>query len=101
MTGMSRRDLIRASAGAAAIAVPISALSASGATAAGTAGTAHTDDLEAGPDAALDLAGPVMFYVHDVGSGDVSILHGTDEVVVHDRALVNRIIRAAQARRAV
>lgn len=107
MSGMSRRDLIRASAGAAAIAVPISALSSSsGGLAAAVAGRAAPDargttSAEGTADVDLAMQGPVMFCVHDVSKGEVSILHGTDEVVVHDRQLVNRIVRAAQIRRAV
>jgi hypothetical protein len=42
--------------------------------------------------------GPVMFCVHDAKRGEVSILHGTDEVVVRDRQLVARILRAAGSR---
>ena len=34
-------------------------------------------------------------------SGEVSILHGMQEVIVKDRQLVNRIVRAAQVRRAI
>jgi hypothetical protein len=39
--------------------------------------------------------GPVMFCIHDAQRGEVSILHGTNEVIVHDRQLVERIIQAA------
>ena len=39
--------------------------------------------------------GPVMFCIHDAQRGEVSILHGTDEVIVHDRQLVARIVQAA------
>ncbi len=106
MSGMSRRDLIRASAGAAAIAVPIGALSASSGGLAAGAGRAAPDargtaTAEGAADVDLDVKGPVMFCVHDVSKGEVSILHGTDEVLVRDRQLVNRIVRAAQIRRAV
>ena len=52
-------------------------------------------------DVQLDLNGPVMFCVRDVQSGEVSILHGMQEVIVKDRQLVNRIVRAAQVRRAI
>ena len=40
---------------------------------------------------------PVMFCVHDAKLGEVSILHGTDEVVVKDPQLVRRILHAAVA----
>ena len=43
-------------------------------------------------------AGPVMFCVHDAERGQVSILHGTSEVIVQDRQLVSRIMAAAGVR---
>jgi hypothetical protein len=107
MSGMSRRDLLRASAGAAAVAVPMSALTAGGfaaaggASQAGGAAAAGQDQAASVGDVQLDVSGPVMFCVRDVQSGEVSILHGMQEVVVKDRQLVNRIISAAQARRAI
>ena len=42
---------------------------------------------------------PVMFCVHDAKLGEVSILHGTDEVVVKDAQLVRRIMHAASRRK--
>ena len=36
-----------------------------------------------------------MFCVHDAKLGEVSILHGTEEVVVKDPRLVRRILHAA------
>ncbi len=106
MSGMSRRDLLRASAGAAAVAVPMSVLSSHGvgasrtpesaeaATAADAAATATTTgplDAES-----FDVSGPVIFSVRDARLGEVSILHGDAEVIVRDRQLVDRIMRAAQ-----
>ena len=100
MSGMSRRDLLRASAGAAAVAVPMSVLSseiagASGRSAAAAAAASNAAIEHQGP----ALAGPVIFSVLDARAGEVSILHGTSEVIVRDRELVDRIMRAA--RRAV
>lgn len=100
MPDLTRRDLLRASAGAAAVAVPFSALSASSGGTAAAASAATMDDA-ADTELGSDLAGPIMFCVRDVARGEVSILHGTEEVVVNDRQLVNRIIKAATARRAV
>jgi hypothetical protein len=106
MSGMSRRDLLRASAGAAAVAVPMSVLAsqhvgaashAAVTTAAGADAATGAFDEAAGP--MPELAGPVMFSIRDASSGEVSILHGTSEVIVRDRQLVDRIVRAA--RRAV
>jgi len=42
------------------------------------------------------LVGPVMFSITDAKAGEVSILHGSSEVIVHDRQLVDRIMRAAR-----
>jgi hypothetical protein len=105
MSGMSRRDLLRASAGAAAIAVPMSVLSSRGAGAgpvpAATEATATTAAATAATPGAVDVgtvdvAGPVMFHIRDARVGEVSILHGDAEVIVRDRQLVDRILRAAQ-----
>ncbi|MET0909286.1 MAG: hypothetical protein ABWZ99_07430 [Ilumatobacteraceae bacterium] len=99
---MSRRDLLRASAGAAAVAVPMSALGSqvAGATAAAEHGAGSTDTARgASTGAEADLVGPVIFSVLDARRGEVSILHGTSEVIVRDRQLVERIVHAA--RRAV
>ena len=102
MSTWSRRDLLRVSAGAAAVAVPMGALSRHAA-----AAPASVKAVE-GADGAVDgFAGmfadafvveshePVMFCVHDAKLGEVSILHGTDEVVVKDPQLVRRILHAA------
>jgi len=105
MSGMSRRDLLRASAGAAAVAVPMSVLSSrgAGASSATTDTTTSAEDASfttsAGAASAVDLAalsGPVMFCVRDARDGEVSILHGDAEVIVRDRQLVDRILHAAQ-----
>ena len=105
MTGMSRRDLLRASAGAAAVAVPMSVLSrevagASGpaAAAAGVAGATTASSVHPSAGGAT-VSGPVIFSVLDASTGEVSVLHGSSEVVVRDPQLVARILRAA--RRAV
>ncbi len=107
MSGMSRRDLLHASAGAAAIAVPMSVLSSRGAGAASaaepaaaagaaTATATSTESEAAAIDDHVDVSGPVMFCIHDARAGEVSILHGDAEVIVRDRQLVDRILRATQ-----
>jgi hypothetical protein len=103
MSGMSRRDLLRASAGAAAVAVPMSVLASHGAgassvhhAAAGAAAAAGSLEASQHVDT-YDVSGPVVFSVRDARAGEVSILHGDAEVIVHDRKLVDRILRAAQS----
>ena len=95
MKDWSRRNLLRAGAGAAvgaAVAVPMTALSGT-ALAVEPAAAAEFPEFSAGSRGA-DI-GPVMFCVHDAQRGEVSILHGTNEVIVTDRQLVNRILQAA------
>ena len=101
MSGMSRRDLLRASAGAAAVAVPMSVLSSevAGASGRSAAAAAAATSAAATEHQGPALAGPVVFSVVDARAGEVSILHGTSEVIVRDPDLVARIMRAA--RRAV
>ena len=105
MSGMSRRDLLRASAGAAAIAVPMSVLSKGAGAPVAAASTTTSAGVAAAIDGAADAAssvdlaavsGPVMFCVRDAHVGEVSILHGDAEVIVRDRQLVERILHAAQ-----
>ena len=95
MLDWSRRHVLRATAGA-AIAVPMAALGGGLAAAAEPASSAATGPHWAGDDATTDV-GPVMFCIHNAQRGEVSILHGTDEVIVHDRQLVARILQAANS----
>ena len=101
MSTWSRRDLLRVSAGAAAVAVPMGALSRHAVAAPASANAVSAVE---GADGTVEgLAGmfaevghePVMFCVHDAKLGEVSILHGTNEVVVKDPQLVRRIMHAA------
>jgi hypothetical protein len=84
--------MLRATAGV-AIAVPMAALTTGAANTAARAdaGVGGTDRI---PNP-IAQAGPVMFCVHDASTGQVSILHGTSEVIVTDRQLVARILSAA------
>jgi secreted PhoX family phosphatase len=94
---ISRRDVLRTSAAAAAVAVPFSAL-ASPASAGASAADLSAGEVEA--ELAV-ISGPVMFYVHDAAKGEVAILHGEEEVIVNDRRLVARIMRAARLQQMV
>ena len=94
MTEWSRRSLLRVSAGA-AVAVPMAALGSTTASAGTTAAGGS-----AGQGAAVLPDEPVMFCVHDAQRGEVSILHGSNEVIVRDRQLVARILTAAGSARA-
>lgn len=45
----------------------------------------------------IDVDGPVVAHVRDAATGEVSILHGDREVVVHDHELVARLTRTLAA----
>ena len=95
MSGWTRRDLLRATAASAAV-VPAVGLRGSYANAAGRSPNADddTETFDAAEAAAVSAAGPLMVCVRDADGGDVSILHGTEEIVVRDRRLVAKIVRA-------
>ena len=63
------------------------------------AGEQSADDtaLDAAEAAAVSADGPLMVCIRDAQGGDVSILHGTEEVVVRDRRLVAKIVRAKKS----
>ena len=92
MADLSRRTFLGASAaaaGAAAIGIPIASAVAGSSAAAAPAVAAG------GAAAGAKANGPLVVYVPDAGSGDVSIMDGTQEVTYHDPALVARLARAA------
>jgi hypothetical protein len=97
MPDLSRRTLLRASAGVAAIAVPMSALAACDPSS-GSTSTSPTAEPEVKPEE-LEAFGTdtVVFHVRDAANGEVSILQGSNEVVVNDKQLVARVMRAANA----
>jgi hypothetical protein len=89
MAKLTRRDLIKqTSAGAAALgalaAVP-------GLSRAQGAPEAHAAGL-----AVADGNGPLVAYLRDVAVGEIGLLVGTREIIVRDRELVQRLLRAAQ-----
>ena len=98
MSRWTRRDLLRATAASAAVAVPAAGLGGSSAFASRSPGDTADDEPEAFDAAEVTAAGPLMVCVHDADGGDVSILHGTEEIVVSDRRLVAKN-RPRQVRR--
>jgi hypothetical protein len=100
MSRFTRRDLLRATAASAAV-VPVAQLGGRGvfAASAGNRPEPGSEDtaLDAAEAAAVSADGPLMVCVRDAHGGDVSILHGTEEVVVRDRRLVAKIVRAKKS----
>ena len=93
MADLSRRTFLGASAaaaGAAVIGVPIATAAVGSGTAAAAAPLAAGGAL-----LGAKASGPLVAYVKDVSSGDVSIMVGTQEVKYHDPDLVARLARAA------
>jgi len=41
-------------------------------------------------------AGPILAHVRNAATGEIAVLFGTQEVVIHDRAITDRLLRAAQ-----
>lgn len=101
MTDWSRRSLLRVSAGA-AVAVPMAALGSTTASArTQTPAAVGSGPAVSGSATVASLPDePVMFCIHDAQRGEVSILHGSNEVIVRDRQLVARILTAAGSARA-
>jgi hypothetical protein len=89
---VARRDLLKVAAG----------MTAAGALAAGIPALVLLPDSgrdgQAAPtQAQLDnqkMNGPLVAYVKDASRGEVAIMTGADEVVVHDPALVGRLLGA-------
>jgi hypothetical protein len=46
--------------------------------------------------ALTDGNGPLVAYLRDVAVGEIGLLVGTREIIVRDRELVQRLLRAAQ-----
>jgi hypothetical protein len=89
MAKLTRRDLIKqTSAGAAAlgalVAVP------------GLAGAHGAPEAHAAALSAADRNGPLVAYLRDVAVGEIGLLVGTREIIVRDRELVQRLLKAAQ-----
>lgn len=96
MTELSRRTVLQVGGGA-AIAVPITVLATRGGAPNPIAGSAAATSVSAGVAGGTVTGEPVMFCVHDARTGEVSVLHGTSEVIVRDSGLVARILAAVEA----
>ncbi len=89
MTGLSRKSFIEqatvgAAAAAAFVAMPGYALARenSAATTTRTGATVH--------------GGPVLAHVRNVQTGEIAVMFGTREVIIHDREVASRLLRATQ-----
>jgi hypothetical protein len=55
-------------------------------------GTAHAS-AQGGE--AVAQSGPILAHVRNVATGEIAILFGSQEVIIHDRAMALRIVQAA------
>jgi hypothetical protein len=89
MAKLTRRDLIKqTSAGAAALGA-LAALP-------GLAGAQGVPEAHAAGLAVADRTGPLVAYLRDMAKGEIGLLVGTREIIVRDRELVERLLKAAQ-----
>ena len=86
---ISRRHLLTSAAGAGA-AVVVTGM-------AGTAavGTATATSAPSAGGAAPAIAGPVVVHLRDLATGAMDLFSGTERIQILDRALAERIARAA------
>jgi hypothetical protein len=84
MSDLTRRGFVKSSAGVAGAAAGMSVL-----------GTLVTEQADAKPSAAHG-SHPVVAYVSDPRSGEISVMSGDREVRVRDHKLAARIARAAR-----
>jgi hypothetical protein len=89
MEKLTRRGLIaKGSLGAAAIGALVAVPGM---------GTAHAaPQAPQGDGEKAMVEGPLMAHVRDLTTGEIALYVGTREIIVHDRALVGRLVRAAR-----
>jgi hypothetical protein len=88
MARLTRRGFLQTSAGAA---TGVAAITVPGLAMALTHGGAAAEDLSG-----VAPGEPVVAYVRDRASGDVTIMAGHNEVTHHDPELVRSLLRAAK-----
>jgi hypothetical protein len=96
--GVSRRTFLRGTTlTAAAVGIAASVPNLSGLLASGSAATPAIDEslVEADGEAA-GLSEPLVAHIKDVATGEISLFHGEQEVVVHDPALARRLATSAR-----
>lgn len=40
--------------------------------------------------------GPILAHVRDTETGEIAVMFGTREVIIHDRAVANRLLQATR-----
>jgi hypothetical protein len=86
---ISRRHLLTSAAGASAAVV------VTGVAGTAAAGTATATSAPSAGGAAAEAGGPVVVHLRDLASGAMDVFSGTERIQILDRALADRIARAA------
>lgn len=93
------RRVFLAGSGVGAAAVGLAAVTSAVAPGSAVPGSAASADpgalLASAESAASSLTGSLVAVVHDVADTEVSLMVGEEEIVVRDRELVARLVRAA------
>jgi hypothetical protein len=97
---LTRRSMLRGTAGAGAAGLAVSALAgitpASAATADAARPTAHRGAAGDAGHEEGDAGEAIVVYVRDAAAGDLEVYSGTSQVRIRDRALAARIVRASR-----
>jgi hypothetical protein len=100
-TTMSRRGLLKAvaglGAGAAAIGIPAFVFMAEERESGSPAAMTSPSTAPGEPGTATTNHGPIVAYIRDASSGEVSVMRGTEESIVRDARLVAQIMGAMEA----
>jgi hypothetical protein len=94
---MSRRSLLRGAAGAGVAGLAVAA--GAGGVAALTQSRTQAAPSAAKPVAMAEvppnaMAGPLVVYLRDTGTGEMDVFAGTGQLRLHDPALVGQLLRA-------
>ncbi len=97
---LTRRSVLRGTAGAGAAGLAVSALAgitpASAATAGAGRPAAHRGAAGEEGHEASDADEAIVVYVRDAAAGELEVYRGTSQVRIRDRALAARIVRASR-----
>jgi hypothetical protein len=96
--GVSRRTFLRGTTlTAAAVGVAASVPGLSGLLASGTASAPAVEESLIGADGeTASLSEPLVAHIKDVATGEISLFHGEQEVVIRDPSLARRLATSAR-----
>ncbi len=87
MAGLSRKSFIEQASVGAAAAAAFAAMP-------GYALAHPNAQVSARHAGTIAHSGPILAHVRSVETGEIAVLFGTREVIIHDREVANRLLRA-------